>query len=78
MKDLVRAIEARHIEEPGVESRLTMVLERYGLLDPAMLAGGPEGTSSPLDSVPASAWQAKPTASAVASGDEESKLWLPE
>ena len=79
MKDLVRAIEARHIEEPGVESRLTMVLERYGLLDPAMLAGGPEGgSSSPLDSVPASAWQAAPAESAVAGGEEEGKLWLPE
>ena len=80
MKDLVRAIEARHIEEPGVESRLTMVLERYGLLDPAMLAGGAEGGSSPLDSVPASAWQAKPAASAVAGGDGDGdgKLWLPE
>ena len=66
MKDLVRAIEARHIEEPGVESRLTMVLERYGLLDPAMLAGGPEGgSSSPLDSVPASAWQAAPAESCL-------------
>ena len=81
MKDLVRAIEARHIDEPGVESRLTMVLERYGLLDPAMLAGGPEGaSSSPLDNVPASAWQAAPAESAVAAGDGdgESKLWLPE
>ena len=49
-----------------------------------MLAGGAEGGSSPLDSVPASAWQAKPAASAVAGGDGDGdgdgdgKLWLPE
>ena len=79
MKDLVRAIEARHIDEPGVESRLTMVLERYGLLDPAMLAGGQDGGSSPLDNVPASAWQkTTPAETAAAGGDGESKLWLPE
>ena len=79
MKDLVRAIEARHIEEPGVESRLTMVLERHGLLDPRMLAGGPDSASSlPLDNIPASAWQTAPAESAAADGDGEGKLWLPE
>ncbi len=85
MKDLVRAIEARHIEEPGVESRLTMVLEHFGLLDPAMLAGGPDSINqSPLDSIPASAWQMASTETlpasqtAGAADDEESNLWLPE
>ena len=80
MKDLVRAIEARHIEEPGVESRLTMVLERFGLLDPAMLAGGGESAgASPLDGIPASAWKAEPAAAGGGdAGGEEGKLWLPE
>ena len=76
LQDLVRAIEAKHIEEPGVESRLTMVLERFGLLNEVLPNAGQE--SSPLDNVPASAWKTRPQQAAVGNEEKAPGLWLPD
>ena len=83
LKDLVHVIQTRHLEEPGVEPRMMAVLERFGLIDPQAMAGNPMDSTmqSPLDNIPATAWQTPDTASASAgseSGGEESKLWIPE
>ena len=41
LKELIRTIQTRHLEEPEVEYRLTEVLMKYGLYDPTLAEGEP-------------------------------------
>lgn len=72
LRELIRTIQTRHLDEPDVEYRLTAVLMRFGLYDPMADEGGP---SLP----PPTMGRPVQTAAAAASDDSESgSLWIPE
>jgi len=75
LKELIRTIQTRHLDEPGVEYRLTEVLMKFGLYDPTMAEGSPNVPQSndrrPLQtaSSPSADQNANPSAGS---------LWIPE
>lgn len=75
LKELIRTIQTRHIDEPEVEYRLTEVLMRYGLYDPTLADGEPvippSNRRPPLQTAAAS--------DSIDGGESASgSLWIPE
>ena len=75
LKELIRTIQTRHLDEPEVEYRLTEVLMKYGLYDPTLAEGEPSipppNARRPL--------QASTTAEDPhGDGANSGSLWIPE
>ena len=75
LKELIRTIQTRHLDEPEVEYRLTEVLMKYGLYDPTLAEGEPKipppNARRPL--------QASTTVEDSSGGDSSAgSLWIPE
>jgi len=81
LKELIRTIQTRHLDEPEVEYRLTEVLMKYGLYDPTAAEGAPNVPTprTPNRRPPLQTTQAAP-APGGESGPESSdgSLWIPE
>ena len=72
LKELIRTIQTRHLDEPEVEYRLTEVLMRYGLYDPSLAEG-----ETPVPP-PSSRQKLQTAGSAESKTSAESPLWIPE
>ena len=78
LKELIRTIQSRHLDEPEVEYRLTEVLMKYGLYDPTTSEGAPN-VPPPSNRGSFQTAQSVPTQGGEAGSDSSSgSLWVPE
>jgi tetratricopeptide (TPR) repeat protein len=72
LRELIRTIQTRHLEEPEVEYRLTAVLMKFGLYDPT----APENT--PSKSPRGNPRAVTPSAASATQKSGSEALWVPE
>lgn len=72
LRELIRTIQTRHMDEPDVEYRLTAVLMRFGLYDPMA------DEKSPAMPPPTMGRPVQTAAAALPEGPESGSLWIPE
>ena len=78
LKELIRTIQSRHLDEPEVEYRLTEVLVKYGLYDPTSTDGAPNMPSPNRQRSPLMA-QSVPAKNGKKESDSPAEsLWIPE
>jgi tetratricopeptide (TPR) repeat protein len=79
LRELIRTIQSRHLDEPEVEYRLTEVLMKYGLYDPTMAEGAPKVPPPRSNSGSFQTAQSVPAPSGEEGADAAAgSLWVPE
>ncbi len=77
LRELIRTIQSRHLDEPEVEYRLTEVLVKYGLYDPTASDGAPN-IPPPRQRSPQMAQSATMQGGEEGSESSAGSLWIPE
>ncbi len=77
LRELIRTIQSRHLDEPEVEYRLTEVLVKYGLYDPTATDSAPN-IPPPRNRSPQMAQSVPAQGGEEGSDSSAGSLWIPE